>query len=111
MRFLKSVCLLSFLVVLAACSKPLPPAKAHYAGHWTGKRMQMLITAEGSMSYSRAGDGNVVTSIDAPIQAFTGNDMVVGVGPLTTTFVVSAPPRQDGAAWKMTVDGVELTRK
>jgi hypothetical protein len=29
---------------------------------------------------------------------------------MTATFVVGNPPRQDGDQWKMTVDGVELTK-
>jgi hypothetical protein len=36
---------------------------------------------------------------------------VVGVGPMTTTFVVSRPPWRDEALWKMTVDGVELVKR
>lgn len=35
----------------------------------------------------------------APLKTFKGDD-----------FVVAAGPHRDGAAWKMTVDGVELTR-
>ena len=31
--------------------------------------------------------------------------------PFSTTFVVSQPPRLVDGAWKMTVDGVELTRR
>lgn len=50
-------------------------------------------------------------SIDAPLKEFQGDNFVVGVGPIATTFVVSARPHQDGSAWKMTVDGVELTKK
>jgi hypothetical protein len=29
---------------------------------------------------------------------------------MATTFVVSKPPYQDGAQWKMVVDGLELTK-
>jgi hypothetical protein len=29
---------------------------------------------------------------------------------MSTEFVVSAPPHEDAGVWKMTVDGVELTR-
>lgn len=46
----------------------------------------------------------------APVQKFQGDNFVGGVGLFKTTFAVSAPPRQGGAAWKMTVDGVELAR-
>ncbi len=50
-------------------------------------------------------------SLSAPIKAFKGDDFVVGVGPMETTFKVSAVPHQDGGNWKMTVDGEELVRR
>ena len=56
----------------------------------------------------RRGSGNV--SIDAPIQRFEGDNFVVGLGPIATTFIVSKPPRLADGKWTMTVDGVELTR-
>jgi hypothetical protein len=46
-----------------------------------------------------------------PLNGFEGNNVVVGIGPISTTFMVSVPPHQEGGDWKMTVDGVELTRK
>jgi len=74
--------------------------------------MTLLISKDGSVAYRRV-VGNVHTTINAPLQEFQGNNFVVGVGPLVTTFEVSAPPHADADAgvWKMTVDGVELTRQ
>ena len=110
MRLFTSVLALLFVATLAGCSKPLPADKVAYAGQWSGPQMNMLITAEGRVDYKRDnGDGS--TSVKAPIKEFVGNNMVVGLGPMATTFVVSAPPHQDGDTWKMTVDGVELTKK
>jgi hypothetical protein len=70
----------------------------------------LFISKEGNVSYRRK-DGNASKSIDAPLQEFQGDNFVVGLGLMSTTFVVSAPPHQDGETWKMTVDGVELTRQ
>jgi len=50
-------------------------------------------------------------SLSAPIKAFKGDDFVVGVGPMETTFKVSAVPLRDGGSWKMSVDGEELVRR
>jgi hypothetical protein len=45
------------------------------------------------------------------LKEFTGDDFSVGIGPMTTTFDVSKPPHQDkDGSWRMTVDGLELTR-
>lgn len=97
-------------LLLSACAKPLPADKTAYAGEWDAPTMSLLITSSGMVSYKRA-EGHTSTSINAPVKNFEGDDFVVGVGPATTTFKVSAPPHQVQGQWKMTVDGVELTRK
>jgi hypothetical protein len=97
------------LALLAACAKPLPEGKANYAGAWKGGPISLVITPEGRAVYKRE-EGNMSKSIDAPVKEFNGDNFVVGVGFMSTEFKVSAPPHQDGGVWKMTVDGVELTR-
>lgn len=96
-------------LLLAACSKPLPPEKAAYAGYWRAHAMALLITVGGNVEYTRE-EGGKRTSINGPLQKFDGDNFTVGIGPLKTTFVVSAPPHQDQGDWHMTVDGVDLTR-
>lgn len=110
MRIFKAALAVLLVGALAACGKPLPPEKAAYAGQWSGEQVQLLITSEGRVDYSRV-NGSNTTSVKSPIKEFAGDNMVVGVGPMSTTFVVSTPPHQVGDAWKMTVDGVELTKK
>ena len=109
MRMIKAAFTLLFVAILAGCGKPLPADKAAYAGQWNGPQMALLITQDGRVDYKRD-SGNGTTSVKAPIKEFAGNNLIVGVGPMETTFVVSAPPHQEGDAWKMTVDGVELTK-
>jgi hypothetical protein len=72
--------------------------------------MKLLILQDGSVQYERLKSGGK-TSVTGPLKEFRGDDFVVGIGPLTTTFVVSSPPRRDGDGWKMVVDGVALTRR
>ena len=110
MRTVFKAASLLMLLTLAACAKPVPPEKAAYVGEWRGTAMALLITQDGSVAYRRLYQG-VNKSINAPLEEFQGDNFVVGVGPLSTTFVVSVPPHLDGTLWKMTVDGVELTRK
>jgi hypothetical protein len=99
------------LLLLAACSgTPLPAEKASYAGDWRAQNMRIVITAQGHVSYERR-DGSTSKSINAPLKRFDGDNFVVGIGPMTTTFVVSRPPWRDEALWKMTVDGVELVKR
>jgi hypothetical protein len=95
--------------MLCGCGQPVPPDKLAYVGQWQTKTMYLLITADGSVRYERLRDGTK-TSVNGPLKGFTGDDFAVGVGPLSTTFVVSKPPYEDGGTWKMVVDGVELTR-
>lgn len=93
----------------AACAKPLPADRSAYAGDWQAPDMRLVITAGGEVHYARR-KGGANTTIDAPLAAFEGDDFTVGIGPLTTRFVVTRPPHLEGNVWKMTVDGVELTR-
>ena len=97
------------VLVLAACAKPLPPDKANYAGEWQSPAMYLLITKDGSLRYKRL-KGGATVSVEAPIKEFQGNNIVAGVGPMETTFIVKKPPYQDGGNWKMVVDDEELTR-
>jgi hypothetical protein len=95
--------------LLIACAKPLPDGKTIYAGAWRGGPISLVITPEGRAVYKRQ-EGNMSKSIDAPIKEFKGDNFVIGVGFMSTEFVVSKPPHEEGGAWKMTVDGIELTR-
>jgi hypothetical protein len=96
-------------LLLVACANPVPPDKTAYVGEWRAPDMSLLITQDGTVVYWRKKGGST-TSIDAPLKRFEGDNFVVGIGLWTTTFVVSKPPHQEAGRWKMTVDGVELTR-
>ena len=109
MRNLKLVLPMCLALLLAACGIEVPPAKSAYVGQWEADGMSLLITQDGSVSYKRFKKG-ASTKIDAPLKAFHGDDFDVGIGPMTTTFKVSSPPREIDGSWTMTVDGVELTR-
>lgn len=109
MRAFALFAVLLLIAALSGCAKPLPPERSAYAGQWKGEQMTLLITQDGTVTYKRV-DGKTTESINGPIQEFSGNSFTVGVGPITANFEVTVPPHQDGAVWKMTVDGVELTR-
>ncbi len=109
MRAAAAVLLATALLLPVACSQPIPPEKLSYAGEWRAAHMRLLITPQGRVDYERRHDGSS-KSVKAPIQRFEGDDFIVGIGPLSTRFVVSAPPHLEAGRWKMTVDGVELTR-
>lgn len=98
------------LVLLAACGIEVPQAKSAYVGHWEAEGMTLQINRDGRVSYKRFRKG-ASSKIDAPLKAFHGDDFEVGVGPMTTMFRVSSPPREIDGVWRMTVDGVELTRE
>jgi hypothetical protein len=102
-----------FVILLAAllsgCAQPVPDDKADYVGEWHAKTMTLLLTKDGSVRYKRV-SGNSTTSIDGPLRRFEGNNFVVGIPLLSSTFEVSKPPYRENGTWKMVVDGVELTR-
>lgn len=96
--------------LLVGCSKAIPKSKSDYIGDWHGPQMTLTIRADGRVSYERSED-NSSRSINAPIKEFEGDDFVVGIGPMDTTFVVSVPPHKTDGGWEMVVDGVTLTKK
>ena len=97
-------------LLLAACGDPLPQDKIAYAGDWRSRDMRLLITPDGRCEYRRRREGGSTSSIRAPIVRFEGDNFVVGLGMISTTFVVSKPPHLVGGQWHMTVDGVDLIR-
>jgi hypothetical protein len=105
----RSVASAVLVVALAGCAKPIPPERAAFVGVWEADSMYVVITQDGSVHYKRQKDGRT-TSVDGPLKAFDGNDFEVGIGPLSTRFVVNEPPHQEKGRWKMVVDGVELTK-
>jgi len=105
----KFLLVLSAVLLLASCATPVPPEKAAYVGEWRAPGMVVLLTQDGSVAYKRLKGGEKV-SIEGPLKGFNGDSFVVGIGPIKSTFVVSVPPHQDNGYWKMTVDGVELTK-
>ncbi len=96
-------------LLLAGCGKPLPADRVQYVGEWQGPEMYLLITREGTVKYKR-GQSATTASFSVPLKTFHGDSFEVGVGPMTTVFNVSQPPQEVFGKWKMTVDGVELTR-
>lgn len=100
---------LFILLGLTACAKPVPADKAAFVGEWKSSEMTLHITQDGHVDYKRSvGSGS--KSVSAPLQGFNGDSFDVGIGAMSTSFIVASPPHQDGTAIKMTVDGVELTK-
>ncbi len=107
-RLIPAILLLTIL--LSGCGTPVPADKADYVGAWSSPKMRLSISRDGTINYERH-RGSTRTAIDnGPLQEFHGNDFSVGVWFISTTFVVSRPPYQEGGRWKMVVDGVELTK-
>ena len=110
MRALALAMLAVAALLLAGCSEPIPLDRMAYAGDWRARDMRLLITPDGRCEYRRRREGGASSSIRAPIVRFEGDNFVVGVGMISTTFVVSKPPHLVDGQWHMTVDGVDLIR-
>jgi hypothetical protein len=105
----KPIFLAALLVLLAGCGKPVPQEKSAYVGEWKAKTAYLLITQDGSVRYERL-KGGARSSLEMPLKGFTGDNFEVGVGPMSTTFIVSQPPHQDGDTWKMVVNDLEMVK-
>lgn len=97
------------MLTISSCSKPIPSEKLEYVGEWESKEMYLLILADGTVSYRRLQNGGS-TSINAPLKEFVGEDFIVGIAFLTTTFDVTEAPHQVDGKWVMVIDGVKLTK-
>ncbi len=101
--------LVLWLLALSGCARSAPEMRSDYVGHWRGENVKLSIFADGRIAYERDNEGGK-TRINAPVTEFKGDDIVVGIWFLTTTFVVSEAPHQVDGQWRMVVDGVRLTR-
>ena len=105
----KSVLLVLVILTICSCSKPLPADKLSYAGEWESKEMYLLILPDGTVAYQRLKNGGN-TSINGPVKEFVGDDFIVGLAFLTTTFDVTEAPHLVDDEWVMVVDGIRLTK-
>src|SRR5258705_3419687 len=86
--------ILPVLLILSACGQPVPQEKAAYVGEWRAQTMALLLTQDGTVAYKRL-RGGVTTSVNGPLRRFEGDNFIVGVPILSTTFEVSKPPYQE----------------
>ena len=107
---IRSILLASALALpQASYADPVPKDKLHYVGEWAGKQMRLQIEKDGKIQYERARESKRV-DLNIELKGFNGDSFDAGVSLIRSTFVVSKPPHRDGGAWKMVVDGVELTK-
>lgn len=107
---LRGALALLLLMALAACTQPVPVDKRDYIGHWQGEGVLLVIRADGHADYARVRDSRR-TSIEGPAHSFTTRGFKIGIGPLSANFRVQSPPKEVDGDWRMTVDGVVLTRR
>ncbi len=81
------------------------------AGNWQGNGMRLLIASDGTVQYERVSGGATKTISGGTVTRIGDDSFDVKVLLATTTFRLDSQPRREGAAWKMTVDGIELIRR
>lgn len=104
---------LALVLALAACSSPPPGAPldvATIAGSWRGDHVALDIDEAGTVHYQRTGTTNAkLSGLSLSNLSSTGFD--VGVGMLSTHFVINSVPATAGDTTTMTIDGVVLTKQ
>jgi hypothetical protein len=108
-RDLRLPALALFALMALGCTQPVPVDHTDYIGHWRGEGVLLVIAANGHADYSRV-RGNNRTQIEGPAHSFSTEGFKIGIGPLSASFDVQNPPKETEDGWRMTVDGVELTR-
>jgi hypothetical protein len=109
-RFVWVLVVAVFTGLVSGChSIPIPEEKRSYVGTWEGIGFHLTIRENGGIDYRRV-NGKYSTSVTGPLKSFIGDDFVVGVLFVTTTFEVQHPPYLEGDDWFMVVDGVELKK-
>jgi hypothetical protein len=109
-RFTILLIVVGFICLLSGCNSiPIPEEKRTYVGTWEGVGFHLTISGDGGVNYRRV-NGNITKTVSGPVKSFNGDDFVVGVLFITTTFKVQHPPYLDGNEWLMVVDGVELKK-
>lgn len=91
------------------CARPVPASQEEFVGVWTGTDMSVSITAEGRLDSRRKSAGFTV-ELGGSIRAIETDYIRVGIWPISSTFHVDRLPHVEGGRWKMTIDGVELSR-
>ncbi|MFO0757372.1 MAG: hypothetical protein U0359_12825 [Byssovorax sp.] len=86
----------------------LAGSKKDYIGNWTGPGTTLSIGADGTLAFAKK-SGNSSKTVNGPISGFAGDNIEV-FALITITLDVTSPPRRDAKGWKMTVEGVEVTR-
>lgn len=94
-----------------ASGPAVPSDKEDYVGCWVGKDVRLKISKDGTINYLKKSGSSRKEINGMHIKEFKGDDFVVGVSFMATTFKVSEVPEKDGTRWRMTVDGVELVRR
>ncbi|NHB57642.1 hypothetical protein G8E00_12205 [Acinetobacter shaoyimingii] len=100
-------------VVLLGCAKPIPENKLDYVGSWASadNRVNLVISADGRLEYSN-NQPQKSSTLSVPIKSFEGNNFQAGVGPFSTEFTVSQPPKKDEQGnWFMVVDDYLLAKR
>jgi hypothetical protein len=84
--------------------------KQDFRGTWTAPGRTLVIHENDHVEWESK-DGGKSKSVNAPITRFAREEFEIGVFGISTTFRIDTPPHDDGGVWKMTIDGVELTRQ
>ncbi|MGQ9897852.1 MAG: hypothetical protein ACUVR8_09915 [Acidobacteriota bacterium] len=107
---LAMVAIIGVFLLLASSGGEIPPDKQAYIGNWSGEGTTLAITPDGKVNWTSERGSRSSKVENLPIKRFIGNDFEVGLGPFTTRFTVQRPPQFTAGRWRMTVEGVQVTR-
>jgi uncharacterized membrane protein YhaH (DUF805 family) len=83
--------------------------KSDFVGTWQGQNMSLRVDQYGNTDFSEL-DGKYSINANGPLRVLDGNRLAIGNWPTYKVLNVTVPPHVEGAAARMTLDGVELIR-
>ena len=83
--------------------------KSDLVGTWEGPKISLRVDNSGNGDLFRL-DGNSTVRAFGPLRVLDGNRISIGLGLDPPVLRVTVPPHVEGAATRMTLDGIEMIR-
>ncbi len=110
----KALLFLGIVLVLTSCdefkAKPVPEKYASLIGTWEGSGIDLVITADGGISYKKI-SGSGSSEMTAPIKEMTDDHILIKVLFIRQELKINKLPYSENNQKKVRIDGNVLVKK